>query len=93
MQQYTQGLLKQATLNSTLILKIADFNETMSQIISTARISTSSQRAEMISNALRKVEDSLVHIGRLYGVEEQVSRTHFRNLEPHLKHCLLTTGL
>jgi len=51
------------------------------------------KRAEMISNALRKVEDSLVHIGRLYGVEEQVSRTHFRNLEPHLKHCLLTTGL
>jgi hypothetical protein len=41
---------------------------------------------------MMKVEDSLVHVGRLYNLSKVDVKAHFREIEPHVMHVLVVTG-
>jgi hypothetical protein len=49
-------------------------------------------RDKMVTSALSKVEDAIVRVTAVWGVSEDTSRTHFKELEPHVKSVLFICG-
>jgi hypothetical protein len=72
--------------------QLASIFEELSTIPSPESAPSHEERLLLVSDVLKKVESGLVHVCGLYGVSEDVARGHFRDIEPHVKHILVTTG-